>query len=453
MRVKKGVYLESLGCNKNTVDSEIILSLLQERGYRRTTNPEDASCIIVNTCAFIDDAKRESIDVILALASYRKSGKRLIVTGCLSQLYPYELEQELPEVDAIIGVGDLRYVIEAVEKPGRAGDYSASRIIPERYREYSERNEFLTPPGYAYVKISEGCSRACSFCLIPHIKGEHRSRNIEDIVQEVCRLEEKGIKEIIITSQDTLSFGEDTGIKGGLRLLLRKLLEKTSIPRIRLLYLRPARELLDILEIFQDPRVLPYFDIPIQHVSEKVLFNMKRNGDSLLYMKLIDEVREKISEAVLRTTVMVGFPGEGEEDFQTLLNFIKKVRFNHLGVFVFSPQKETDAYRLKGRVRRPTGERRKREVMLIQQGISRELLQREIGKVHDVLIDEVLNTGVGKGTSCNSVYIGRSFHFAPEVDGFFLVRSSKPLKPGRIIRARVTEAECYDLHGIVLNED
>jgi ribosomal protein S12 methylthiotransferase len=453
MRIKKGVYLESLGCNKNTVDSEIILSLLRERGYIRTTNPEDASCIIVNTCAFIDDAKRESIDVILGLARYRKAGRRLIVTGCLSQLHPYEIEQELPEVDAIIGVGDLRYVVEAVERPGRSGDYSESRIIPERYREYAQREEFLTPSGYAYVKISEGCSRGCSFCLIPHIKGEHRSRRIEDIVKEVRGLEERGIKEIIITSQDTLSFGEDLGIKGGLRQLISRLIEKTSIPRIRLLYLRPAWELLDILEVFEDPRVLPYFDIPIQHASKKVLVSMKRSGDSSSYMKLIDSVRERLPDAVLRTTVMVGFPGEDEGDFRALLNFVKKAKFHHLGVFVFSPQKETEAYKLKGRVNRTTGERRKSEIMLVQQGISRDLLQREVGKVHDVLIDELLNPGVEKGVSCESLYLGRSFHFAPEVDGFFLLRSSKPLKPGSIIRAKVTEAECYDLHGIAMNDD
>lgn len=453
MRIEKCVYLESLGCNKNTVDSEIILSLLRERGYIRTTNPEDASCIIVNTCAFIDDAKRESIDVILGLARYRKAGRRLIVTGCLSQLHPYEIEQELPEVDAIIGVGNLQYVIEAVERPGSPGDYSESRNIPERYREYIQRNEFLTPPGYAYVKISEGCSRACSFCLIPHIKGEHRSRDIEEIIKEVCVLEERGIKEIIITSQDTLSFGEDLGIKNGLKELIYKLLEKTSIPWIRLLYLRPARELLDILEVFEDCRVLPYFDIPIQHASKKILINMNRSGDSTMFLKLIDRVREKLPNAILRTTVMVGFPGEEEEDFQTLLKFIKKVKFHHLGVFVFSPQKETDAYTLKGKVKRAIGERRKKEIMLIQQGISRDLLQRELGKVHDVLIDEILNTGVEESTSSESLYLGRSFHFAPEVDGFFLVRSSKPLRPGIIIRAKVTEAECYDLHGIALNDD
>lgn len=471
MKRKRTVYLENLGCNKNTVDSEIILSLLREKGYRRTESIEEASFIIVNTCAFIDDAKQQTIDAILELSRYRRNGRKLIVAGCFSQLYSREIESELPEVDAIVGNGDLSCVVEAVERVEGVRDYPKSRVIPQTFREYTGRTELLTPPGYAYVKISDGCSRPCSFCLIPLIKGGLRSRRFEDILRDVGGLEGRGVKEIILTSQDTLSFGTDLGMKGGLESLIVELLVHTSIPFIRLLYLRPARELLETLEVFQDARLVPYFDIPVQHASTRILTSMKREGDSSCYREVIDRIRERVPNAVLRSTVIVGFPGEDDEDFQKLLEFVKDVQFQHLGVFVYSPQRGTEAYRLKGRVRKAVGEMRRREIMSVQQGISRNLLHGEIGKVFDVLIEEPfhgegesglsgvvvdaevdgenLSIGISRGIS-GGISIGRSLHFAPEVDGVFLVRSSDVLKPGIVVRAIVTGADDYDLHGIAL---
>jgi len=437
----KTVYLESLGCNKNTVDSEIILTLLKKKGYDKVEHPSRASVIIVNTCAFIDEAKEEAIDTILNLLKNKSQKTKLIVAGCLPQLYSREILKGLPEVDAVTGIGNLGVVVEAVESGSRRKDYVESKIIGKEYQEYILREEFLTNPHIAYLKIAEGCSKCCSFCLIPQIKGEFRSRKPENIVEEAGQLEKRGIKEIIIISQDTLSYGIDLNNNYKLKFLLEKLLTETNNVLFRLLYLSPCQELLSILPLFKEKRLLPYFDIPVQHVSEEILKRMGRAGGYKSYMDLMERIRVCIPEAVLRTTLMVGFPGENEKDFLLLKKFVQEVKFNHLGVFCFSPQKETKAYNMKNRVATKIAEKRKAEIMEIQSVISRNLLSREVGKSLEVLVEEKI-----KG---ENLLLGRSYHFAPEIDGIFVLNSEKDILPGSIVNARVTRANTYDLYGIV----
>ncbi len=442
-RGKKVVYLVSLGCNKNTVDSEIILSLLHEAGYSLTHNPGEASDIIVNTCAFIDDAKEESIDTILELAHYKKRGTRLIVSGCLPQLYSQEILKNMPEVDAVVGVGDISAVVDAVQRTNAQKNFPLSRHLNSEYREYHPRTLFLTSPSSAYMKISEGCSRNCSFCLIPKIKGKMRSRRPSRIIEEAQMLEKKGVSELIITSQDTIRYGDDLQIEGGLRSLMEKLLHETEIRMYRLLYLRPGYRLLENLDIFTHGRVAPYFDIPVQHVSKNILRRMKREGHYEMHMDVVRTIRARVPGAVLRTTLIVGFPGEGSEEFDLLMKFVREAEFDHLGVFTYSPQKGTKSYRMQEVVSKEAAEQRKVRILATQRHVSRSRLMKNIGKVFDVLIEERVEG--------EKLYLGRSYHFAPEVDGVFVVRSDRRLNPGSIVQALVTSSDDYDLHGMLVS--
>jgi ribosomal protein S12 methylthiotransferase len=442
MNEMKTYFIHSLGCNKNSVDSEILMTLLSERGYVRVEQPDEASRIIVNTCAFIDEAKEEAVESILALAAFVKGNGSLVVTGCMPQLYEEEIKNNMPEVDVIAGSADMAALVDAIDAETGHRDFPATRVIPSQYENKTLRTEFLSNNGYAYVKISEGCNRTCSFCLIPHIKGGLRSRSITEILLEAKHLEKQGIGELILTSQDTLSFGLDRDARNGLRNLLEQLIEQTSIPFIRLLYLRPSDTLLKLLELFKNSRVLPYFDIPVQHASDRVLKLMSREGNATRYERLIENIRNIIPHAVFRTTLITGFPGEGKAEFEELTAFIDRIRFNHVGVFVYSPQRETQAFKLHGRVQNSVAERRKKELLSRQRIISRELLQAEIGKSFDVLVEERVDK--------ENIYFGRSYHFAPEVDGIFVVESKKEIEPGTIVKVRAESAEDYDLHGRIV---
>jgi len=438
----KLIYIESLGCNKNTVDSEVIVTILKSKGYKRTFNPSKASSIIVNTCTFIDEAKAEAINTIIELSQLKAPGSKLIVTGCFPQLYHKEIINEMPEVDAVLGVGDLSSIIEAAGSDIRR-DYPESRALKNTYKEYPFREEFLTFKGYAYVKIAEGCSKNCSFCLIPRIKGEQRSREIKNIVDEVNQLELRGIKEIILTSQDTLSYGRDIGYKNGLKDLVDSLIKNTNIKYIRLLYLRPDDELIKNLQIFDNERVIPYFDIPIQHISKMILKEMNRWGDIEYYKDIVSKIRKTIYNAILRTSIIVGFPGETEDDFKQLMQFILENQFDHIGVFTFSAQRETEAYKLKGGIKKKTALERKDKILEIQKDISKRRLEQNTGKVFDVLIEEKFKN--------NNLYFGRSYHFAPDVDGVFVVKSNRDINPGEVVKAKVSWTDYYDLHGVEIN--
>ena len=437
-------YIETLGCSKNIVDSEVIATLLKEKGAEITNNPEDAEYLIVNTCGFIDEAKEESINTILSLAQYKNNKntsvpKKLYVTGCFSQLYHDEILKEMPEVDAVFGVGNFDPLIDAVINKSNKRFYNESFKISPYYKEYNIRRRYLSTAGYGYVKIAEGCNRKCSFCLIPRIKGQFRSRKIDSIIEEIKELEEEGIYEIILVSQDSLSYGMDIGIKGGLAKLLEEILKRTSVKWIRLLYLRPSKYILDILNLFKEERLLSYFDIPIQHSSNRILKLMKREGESEEYSQIIENIRDRIPDAVLRTSVIVGFPGEGSDEFEDLKRFIQDVKFNHLGIFIYSPQEGTEAYKLKDKVQKVTAQKRSEELYILQSEISAKLLSREIGKKYEVLVEEKVDK--------ENIYFGRSYHFAPEVDGVFVVNSSKKIKVPKIINCLVNKSETYDLHG------
>jgi ribosomal protein S12 methylthiotransferase len=434
----KAVFFLTLGCSRNTVDSETMIAILEEAGHKLVQRPGDADVLVVNTCAFIDEAKKEAIDAILELARYKKGSCRLIVTGCLVQLYSDEILSGIPEVDAVLGIGNLDLILDAVENQGKR-DFPQSRVIDQRYREYRGRRKPTTPHGFAYLKVSEGCSGACSFCLIPLIKGPMRSRSIDAVVKDASILCELGTKEIVLTSQDTLAYGRDLGLKNGIKTLVHALLERTDVELIRLLYLNPHHKLLEVIDLFENERVIPYFDIPVQHVSQKLLRGMQRWGSREYFSVLIEKIRDRLPHAVFRTTVIVGYPGERALDFNELLDFMGEVKFNHLGVFVFSPQSETGASKLKATVRRSTAERRKKIILDLQRNISGQLLRNEVGKVFRVLVEE----GVGS----EDLYFGRSYHFAPEVDGVFIVRSDRSIEPGTIVSAKVTRADDYDLHG------
>jgi len=443
MKLKsKQVYIETLGCNKNTVDSEIIATLLKRNGIPIVKNPDDADVIVVNTCAFIDEAKEESINTILSLAEYKKNGKKLIVSGCLAQIYSSELLKEIPEIDTVAGVENLDEIVNQILKDRYVRDLKVTRNISSRFVEYPERECLLSGNGTAYIKIAEGCNVNCSFCIIPKIRGPLRSRRIENIVEEANRLIELGVKELILVSQDTLSYGVDIGLENGLDKLLKALLSETDAMFIRVLYLRPAHELLNVQSLFGNSRVLPYFDIPIQHVSKKILKLMNRRGGYDEYLQLLSKIREMEKRAVIRTSVIVGFPGEDDNDFNELVSFLKEARINHLGVFTFSPQRESEAWNYKPRVKKVIAEKRKKKIYDLQEEISYSLLRKEKGKTFDVLIEEKVR---GK-----DIYFGRSYHFAPEVDGTFVVYSEKRLTPGAVVKARVERADVYDLHGVIV---
>jgi ribosomal protein S12 methylthiotransferase len=437
----KSVFVLSLGCSRNTVDSETMIAILERAGHRIVHQPQDADVFLVNSCAFIEEAKRETVDTVLTLARYKKDTSRLIVAGCFPQLYSREVLNGIPEVDAVIGIGNLSLILDATESQDKK-DYPQSRLIGNHYREYPKRKTLTTLPGYAYLKVSEGCSGSCSFCLIPFIKGPMRSRAIDAIVKDANGLHEMGTKEIVLTSQDTLAYGRDLGMKNGIRTLMRALLEGTDVERIRLLYLSPHEELMKAIDLFEDERVLPYFDLPVQHVSPKLLQSMHRYGSRGYFRNIISRIRKRFPHAVFRTTVIVGYPGEKKADFAELLDFVGEVRFNHLGVFVFSSQRETEASRLKGRVKQSTAEKRQKIIIDLQRRISGALLQKEVGNVLTVLVEERI--------ADSDLYFGRSYHFAPEVDGTFVVRSSREIEPGTVIQALVTRADDYDLHGTVM---
>jgi ribosomal protein S12 methylthiotransferase len=441
----RSVFLLSLGCSKNTVDSEVMLALLQEEGFRWVESPEEATHLVVNTCGFIDQAKEEAVDSIMELARVKESrageGDRarpvLIVTGCMAQLYARELQEEIPEIDVLMGNGDLRLVREAVR--GRAsGVLERSLLRGEAYPEYPPRRELISSPGSAYLKISEGCGRRCSFCLIPAIRGPLRSRSMESILAEAGDLEDQGVRELILVSQDTLGYGRDLSGKPALAGLVSRLLERTGFPWIRLLYLSPQRELLELLPLFEDRRLLPYFDVPVQHASQGVLRAMGRSGDGESYRRLFDTIRERVPRAVLRTTFLVGFPGEGEAEHGELLELVRTVRFNHVGVFMFSPQEGTPAFAMKATVHEKTALRRRNRILELQQDVSRGLLAGEVGSDLEVLVEERGEEGTA---------FGRSYHFAPEVDGLFVLSGAAGAKPGDLVRARVTRSEVYDLYG------
>lgn len=435
------VGLVNLGCTKNQVDGEIIMAKLKNDGFQLCDDAALADIAIVNTCGFIESAKTESINQILELAKLKEEGqiKKIIVTGCLAQRYTEEIRQELSEVDGIVGIGandDICEIARAVFKGDRVLSKKERDLLP-----LEGERELTTPSYFAYIKIAEGCDNFCSYCAIPHIRGAFRSRNIESIIDEAKLLVENGAKELILIAQDTSRYGLDLYGEFMLPKLLRQLCKIDKLHWVRLLYCYPeciTDELIDV--IADEEKIVKYIDIPLQHASGKVLSSMNRSGDRQSLTKLINKLRERIDGITLRTTVMVGFPGETEEDFEELMNFIREIRFERLGCFAFSREEGTAAYDFEDQVDEEVKKHREEmvceEQMLIMQEKGEAMLQKEV---------EVLTEGFDRYAEC---FFGRTQADSPDIDGkvFFTAPEKKPYF-GELVRVRIDDCMDCDLIG------
>jgi len=444
------LYLESLGCARNQVDSEIMLGRLTGAGWCLTDDPAEADAIVVNTCSFIESAAQESVDVILELAEYRRRGRcsRLVVTGCLPERYRQAIRDSLPEVDVFLGTGAFDQIVEAATRPR----FSADCLLPDPNLARTQSREVprhLSLPHLAYLKIAEGCSKACTYCIIPRLRGKQKSRPAEDILNEARLLAASGVKEIVLVAQDSTAYGSDLTPSDNLADLITRLAHVSSIegpqaagPWLRVLYGHP--ESIDerfIEAVSACPSVCPYFDIPIQHASPGVLKRMGRNYSLDDLYRLFDVIRSRVPEAVLRTTIIVGFPGETEADFEMLLKFIEDIRFDHLGAFVYSDAEDLASHRLSDHIGAEAARERYHELMSAQMDISTENNSRYIGQAVKVLVEESLG---------NDLYAGRTPFQAPEVDGISYINAAAlpfPLKIGDFADMRITDAMEYDLMG------
>lgn len=445
----KKVYIETLGCSKNQVDSEQMLGILDE-SHELSEVPEDADIVIVNTCSFIGDAKEESVDVILSLAELKKSGgiEKLIVTGCLAQRYATELVEEIPEIDALIGTGNF-YTVDSVVQSLYDGTSenqklfidSVDLMVPEDLPRI-----LTTPSHYAYLKIAEGCDNRCTYCIIPKLRGRYRSRRIEDIVEEARELASVGVAEFILIAQDSSRYGIDLYDKPMLPKLLEELSKVEAIKWIRVHYCYP--DIMDeaLIEGFtKHPKVINYFDIPIQHASDSVLKRMNRKTTQASIRNTIRMIREKAPDAVIRTTVIVGFPGETESDFEELMAFIKEIRFERLGAFKYSNEEDTPAFLLPDQVPEEIAEERRDALMAAQMEISEDIFYHKLGKVYQVVVEEVAEPG--------EIYIGRTAYDTPEIDGVVYIHTKSELELGSFIDVKMTDALEYDLIGEVYDEN
>ncbi len=435
----------SLGCPKNLVDSEVMMGQLVARGHELTPHPGEADVLVVNTCSFIDPAKKESVEAILEMAEYKKSGRarKLIVAGCLVERYRDDIRRQIPEVDAIIGTNDLDSIVAVCE------GIEAPRIPPQPYLYHDLTPRVLsTPRHFAYVKIAEGCDHPCTFCVIPQYRGHFRSRRLESVVSEAARLFEQGVREINLIGQDTTSYGEDLGIADGLARLLERLAQLDT-PRekwIRFLYAYPNRvtqELLDTLAAH--PALVKYIDMPLQHASARVLKLMKRGASGDLFLKLIERIRRTIPGVAIRTSFITGFPGETADDFEELCRFVEAARFDNLGVFAYSDEDTSASFALDRKVDGRTRQNRRRRLMAIQRRIARARNRSLVGRELPVLVE-------GTSEETDLLWKARLMTQAPEIDGVTLVNDVEGAapRPGEIRPLRVTAAHDYDLVGTLL---
>jgi ribosomal protein S12 methylthiotransferase len=449
---KKKVGMVSLGCPKNLVDSEVMMGLLARQGYELTADSSAADVLVVNTCGFIDSARQESVDTILEMAQLKKTGKlqRLIVAGCLVERYREELQREIPDIDACIGVNQLKEIESAVEPNCHRAlpVYSDGASAPELFL-YDETTPRLraTAPYTSYVKIAEGCDHTCAFCIIPKLRGVFRSRSPESILREVEMLAAQGVKEFVLISQDTTTYGSDLGLKDGLARLVDSIAAVTGVEWVRFLYCYPTAitdELLDVMA--SRPNVCKYFDIPLQHASRRVLQRMRRGGNREAYERMIERIRERVPGAALRTTFIVGFPGEREEDFEELLDFVRAVKFDRVGVFTYSDEENSAAFELDEKVDNAIAKKRERRLMKEQARISRRKNRRLVGSRVKVLLE-------GRSKESDLLLEGRMESQAPEIDGSVLINDvpdGATPRPGDFVTVEITEAHEYDLIGRIV---
>lgn len=436
------VGMISLGCAKNLVDGEVMLGHLESGGIAITSDPTRADVVVVNTCGFITDAKRESINSILEVARAKQEGsvRRLVVSGCMAQAYAEELQREIPEIDAFIGLDELDRVAAAV-RGEMAGHIPDQRGAVRLYDHASPR--VLSTNSYGYLKVAEGCGNPCAFCHIPAMRGGFRSRPLGDLVAEAQRLEEAGVRELVLIAQDTTRYGEDLGIDHGLSRLVEAVLSETGIPWIRFLYAYPATLDEGLFELMAEhDRFVSYLDIPLQHASRSVLKAMKRGGDAASYRRLIERARRVVPDLALRTTFIVGFPGETPADVDILVDFIEETRFDHLGVFCYSWQEENPGAALGDPVPDEEKDERRQHILEVQQRISLENNRALIGKVVPAIT-------VGPLPEIELLTEGRLQRQAPEIDGRLLINDGVAA-PGSLIEAEITEAHPYDVVGRIV---
>ncbi len=446
----------SLGCPKNLVDSEVMMGLSQEGGHTLTPNPADADVIVINTCAFIDSAKEESVNTILEFAEFKNTGncKRLVVTGCLGERYRDELKAQIPEIDAVLGTGEVPEIVGAIEGASRSRTIPLTLVpsqspipnpqslgLPTYLYDAESPRVFTTPRHFAYIKVAEGCDYTCSFCIIPKLRGHYRSRPVEAIVREAHSLAARGVRELILISQDTTFYGRDLGEGAALPTLLRELNTVEGIDWIRLLYLYPTTITDEILDAMAEcDKVVKYIDLPLQHAADDVLRRMKRPGTGKHYEKLLARIRERVPGVSLRTTFIVGFPGETEAEFETLCAFVRSVGFDHVGVFTYSHEEGTTAHDLRDDVPAATKKKRRNALMAQQKRIVARAQKRRVGAEVQVMVD-------GPSPEHELVWRGRLAGQAPEIDPvvYFTDANLEKLRPGALLQAEIVGSREYDL--------
>jgi ribosomal protein S12 methylthiotransferase len=443
----KVVHIISLGCPKNQVDSEVMAAAMAANGFRLTPRRDDASIILINTCAFILPAKEEAIEEILEAVLWKKGApdRRLIVTGCLPQRYKKELSEALPEVDLFLGISEVPDIGRHLDML-LSGEKNRRMAVgsPTFLMNAANKRIISTPPGSAYIKISEGCSNNCSFCVIPSIRGKARSRNMDDILEEASELASLGVRELIPIAQDTTAYGLDLKEKPSLSVLLAELAKINGIHWIRLLYLHPARITEELLRtIANEEKICNYLDVPVQHSDDSILKAMRRQGSSSFLRQVISQARDKIPGVAIRTSLIVGFPGETLKRFENLFSFIQEIQFDHLGVFPYSSEEGSYAASFPSRISEQEKLRRRDILMEEQAIISGHINSRLIGTVQDVLVE-------GKSELSDFPVTGRCRRQAPEIDGVTYLKGGKP-KEGEIVACRITGAGDYDLFAEIIN--
>lgn len=438
------ILFVSLGCDKNLVDTEVMLGILDSRGHRMVDDEADADVIVVNTCCFIHDAKEESIQTILEMAELKQEGslKALIVTGCMAQRYQQEIIDEIPEVDAVLGTSSYDRIAEAIDEilGGQSRLYMEDI---DRLPKVDTKRLVTTGGHFAYLKIAEGCDKHCTYCIIPRLRGNYRSVPMEQLVEEAGYLADQGVKELILVAQETTVYGKDIYGEKSLHKLLKELCKIEGLRWIRILYCYPEEIDDDLIRVMkEEPKICHYLDLPIQHGCDRILKRMGRRTSKEQLIGIVEKLREEIPDISLRTTLITGFPGETQEEHEELMEFVDQMEFDRLGVFTYSPEEDTPAAEMPDQVPEEVKEDRRAELMELQQEIVFDLAEDMIGRELDVMIE-------GKVTY-ESVYVGRTYKDAPNVDGLIFINSEEELMSGDFVRAKVTGSSEYDLIGEII---
>lgn len=435
----------SLGCDKNLVDSEVMLGLIRQKNYTITDDETEADIIVINTCCFINDAKEESINTILEMAEFKKKGilKALIVTGCLAQRYKSEIQEEIKEVDAVLGTTSYEHIVECIEEVLSRGkskiEFEDLNYLPK----VSAKRINTTGGYYSYLKIAEGCNKHCTYCIIPKIRGNYRSVPMEKLIDEAKELAENGVVELMLVAQETTLYGVDLYGKKMLPKLLKELCKISGLQWIRILYCYPEEITDDLIQVIkEEDKICKYLDIPIQHGADAVLKKMGRRTNQMELQTMVEKLRKAIPHITLRTTLITGFPGETQKDHEELMEFVQKMKFDRLGVFTYSPEEDTPAAIMEIQIEETIKEDRKDEIMKLQQKIVFEKAEESLYQIVKVLIEGKLQD--------ENIFIGRTYKDAPNVDGFIFVNSSHELMSGEFVNVRVTDAKEYDLIGEVV---